>query len=215
MPLSITDDRITSDVTTHTAIRQTPNSWAVSWLDRHIGYSLAISAMMIAEIVAVPECSGVDGVVQLRALAAELGFEPADAERLVTETLPPAPVHDTHAIPAGDEPEPVSAAQFDEAIAIVMERPSDEPLSLSEVRQVRAALDAGRRLAGGHVEPAKTHDLWVRKQLFGTLVAAESETDDRRVFILAGSVLDLGRVLAVLTPAQRQLLVDDLTGGES
>lgn len=68
-----------------------------------------------------------------------------------------------------------------------------------------------------HVEdvPAKTHDLWVRKQLFGTLVAAESETDDRRVFILAGSTLDLGRVLDALTPAQVRLLVDDLTGDES
>lgn len=61
-------------------------------------------------------------------------------------------LHDTHAV--GDEPEPVTAADYNAAIATIMERPADSPLSLHEVKQICRVLEAGRHLAGARIVPA-------------------------------------------------------------
>lgn len=64
-------------------------------------------------------------------------------------------------------------------------------------------------------EPTKTHDLSVRRRISGDVVIeAESEPYCHRVYLPAGVALDLGRVLALFTPAQVQLLIGELTGGE-
>jgi hypothetical protein len=66
----------------------------------------------------------------------------------------------------------------------------------------------------GVEQPAKTHDLSIVRVHGNVVIEAAAETDGRAVYLQDGVGQDLGRVLAALTPAQRQLLVDDLTGGE-
>jgi hypothetical protein len=61
---------------------------------------------------------------------------------------------------------------------------------------------------------AKTHDLAVDRRNGNVVIAVESESDVHRVYLQEGVARDLGYVLAPLTPAQRQLLIDDLTDGE-
>lgn len=76
------------------------------------------------------------------------------------------------------------------------------------------AVAALARLGDAYAEPAKTHDLWVDRRNGNVVIAVERETDVHRVYLQEGVARDLGYVLAPLTPAQRQLLIDDLTGGE-
>lgn len=62
--------------------------------------------------------------------------------------------------------------------------------------------------------PIKTHDLSIVKRDGNVVITVENELEDHQVYLQDGVALDLGRVLAGLTPAQRQLLVDDLVGGD-
>ncbi len=183
MTIRPTDDRITSDVTPHTAIRTMATAadvipggatmWSVSWLPRRrLDRNQAISAMLIADILGpaatMPISAPIDDMIRAFAAELELGMTLNEVKRLAG-TLPgaaePAPVHDTHAIPPGDE-------------------------------------------------PAKTHDLSVRKLHGGTIIAADSEAEGYDAYLPPGVAQDLGRVLAVLTPAQVRLLIGELTGGE-
>ncbi len=152
-----------------------------------------------------------------------------------------AEVHDTHAIPATDEhvptgdqkylpgdwvdltlrnarvfgvgatdehsvlmvghdtmPEVVSIALTDDVIVTVLVRTRAEAPGPSEL----------------DIEPAKTYDLSVRREFGNVIVRAEAGLGSRVVYLQDGVALDLGHALAVLTPAQIALLVDDLTGGE-
>lgn len=120
MTLHITADRITSSVSPHSATRTMATAadaipggatmWSVTWLNRRLTRNDAITAMTIVE-----EAGGVGAVVD--SLAGELGLTGDEAIRLVAETLPAVehnaridlPVHDTHAIPAGDEPDHLAA----------------------------------------------------------------------------------------------------------
>ncbi len=117
MTIRPTDDRITSDVTPHTATRQTPNSWVVSWLDRRLDRNRAITAMLIAEEALTASRGNLLSDATLKScrliddLASELDLTGEQAIDLIRETLPPAPVHDTHAIPATDEPSPTEGFQ--------------------------------------------------------------------------------------------------------
>ncbi len=227
--MDITDDRITSDVTPHTAYRHpspvpSEHGWVVSWLPgRVVGYNLAISAMMIAELVTLIADAGVLTIdderrPQINDLAHELGMSGDEAIRLVLAPI----VHDSHAIPADDEPVPVDALVLPWQNPILIDKDGDHwqvvawhadgdlTMPISRVRR-----DYGPLTVAGieQPEPAKTHDLAIDRSSGNVVVAAATETDGRVVYLPAGVALDLGRVLAVLTPAQRQLLVDDLTGG--
>jgi hypothetical protein len=123
MTLSIADDEITSSATTHTATRG-PCGWSVTWLgDRTVGYNLAITAMLLADALAVPVPD--DAVIRWFAAELELGMTLNEVKRLVAETLPPVPVHDTHAIPAGDEPEPVTGGTVEIEYSIRYSHPID------------------------------------------------------------------------------------------
>lgn len=98
MTIRPTDDRISSDVTPHYATRHpdpVPGEpgWAVSWLPgRVVGHNEAISAMMIAELVASivdDESQGRRADAQderglrINGLAHELGLCGGEAIRLV------------------------------------------------------------------------------------------------------------------------------------
>jgi hypothetical protein len=189
MAIHPTDDRITSDVTPHVAYRHPSpvpgeHGWVVSWLpNRVVGYSLAISAMMIAELATVHAVDGTTTAdderrMRINDLAHELGMSGDEAIRLALAPI----VHDAPAIPVHDD--------------------ADRDLCAKE--------DCGECAP---VEPAKTHDLEVHRRNGHVVISAENDTDVHQVYLPDGTAQDLGRALAPLTPAQRQLLVDDLTGG--
>ncbi len=131
-------------------------------------------------------------------------------------------VHDTHAIPAGDESVPVDMLVLPWQNPILIDKDGDHwqvvawhadgdlTMPLSRVRRDYGPLNA---IWAEQPEPAKTHDLSIRRPFGGTSIAVEGEEDNHSVYLAAGVGLDLGRVLAVLTPAQIALLVDDLIGG--
>lgn len=257
MTIHPTDDRITSDVTAHTATRSTAPvpgepGWSVSWLPgRVVDYSAAVSAMMIADLatsIADDEAQGRtvsdddERRTKLAGLAHGLGMSGAEAERLARCSPvqdADAEVHDTHAIPADDEPaadqkylpgdwvdltlrnarvfgvgatdehsvlmvghdampEIASIALTDDVIVTVLVRTRAEVPSPSDL----------------HVEPAKTHDLTIRREFGNVVVRAEAATGNRVVYLQDGAARDLGRVLDALTPAQRQLLIGELKGGK-
>lgn len=90
MTLVITDEAMTSDLTTHTARCQTrgpagPARWVVSWLpDRHLDRNQAITAMTLAETVveAIAEETPFNGLL-IEGLASELDMTASEAIRRV------------------------------------------------------------------------------------------------------------------------------------
>ncbi len=62
--------------------------------------------------------------------------------------------------------------------------------------------------------PAKTHDLSIQFRNGNAVITVGNEPDGHQVYLPVGVAEDLGRALSHLTPTQRQLLVDVLTGGE-
>lgn len=246
MTLSITDDRITSDVTPHVAYRHpspvpSEHGWTVSWLpNRVVERNLAISAMMIAELAAVHAIDGIataddERRLRINDLAHELGMSGDEAIRLVLAPV----VHDTHAIPAGDEPAPADTlvlpwqnpilidkdgdrwrvvayqADSDLTIPISVVRRDYGPLTVAGAEQAKRCPSCQHCGQTFHIEPAKTHDLAIRRRIGGDVViVVGDEADGHQVYLSAGTAQDLGRALAALAPAQRQLLIDDLVGGE-
>lgn len=87
MILRITDTRMTSSVTGHTARRKTGGMWVVSWLPSPqlpLDRDAAITALTLAELVAAGACTSKhrDWPV-LCDLAAELGLTADDAVYLI------------------------------------------------------------------------------------------------------------------------------------
>lgn len=113
MTLDITDDRMSSDVTPHTATRSTEpvpgeRGWLVSWLPGQVvDRNQAISALMLAEEDTKP-AGGDQAVIQ--GLAHELGMCGDAAIRLVRSAPVMPPAQD---IPAADEPADVVTAERD------------------------------------------------------------------------------------------------------
>lgn len=237
MTIHPTDDEITSSVTPHTATR-CPGGWAVTWLgDRTVDRNRAVTAMLLAE-EAVTASRGnplsdetLKSCRLIEDLAAELGLTGEQAIDMVRETLPPAEVHDTHAIPAQNKPKPAAAeinpgdlfadADDDEWVAVSTghETCLVNPAQLYATKQVVEKWGPLVKYLSDDepistVEPAKTHDLSIRRTRNGNVSIAVEGERAAQVYLLDGVALDLGRVLEALAPAQLQLLVDDLTGGE-
>ncbi len=145
-----------------------------------------------------------------------------------------AEVHDAHAIPAGDEPVRDPSADYSDFMALdpgLAEVFADgrgqryftvdlcDKLLLIDRDFVYDVPDMVIRKVGPLTraypvaEPAKTHDLSIVRAHGNVVIEAAAETDGRAVYLQDGAARDLGRVLAVLTPAQIALLVDDLKGG--
>jgi len=107
MTIRITDDEITSTVTTHRATR-CPGGWAVTWLgDRTVDRDLAHSAMKIAEFAAHPVLSQAG---EISDLVDALGMTIAEVVQLIEDSKPV--IHDTHAIPVHDEPADVTTVEY-------------------------------------------------------------------------------------------------------
>lgn len=100
MSLTITDERMVSDRTPHTAVpvdsAQPYGQWTVSWLPgRVLTRNQAITAMTLAEIVAAMQDKGETTVIdhhhrlwpQVDAFAAELGLSGPHAMTLVSGAL--------------------------------------------------------------------------------------------------------------------------------
>jgi hypothetical protein len=169
--------------------------------------------------------------VMIPAYAAELALDPAVAIRMVRET-PAAPVlHDAHAIPANDEREPATEAEITPG-DLFRDRDGDEWVAVSAGHEcflvnpaqfygIKHVVETWGPLVKylsddepiSTVEPAKTHDLSVRREFGNVVVTAEVEAGNRVVYLQDGVAQDLGRVLAALTPTQREVLIDDLAGG--
>jgi hypothetical protein len=131
-------------------------------------------------------------------------------------------LHDSHAIPSQDEPKPadVIVLPVDDPVLIdkdgdrwkVVASNADSDVTMTIARVIR---DYGPVTVAGVEQPAKTHDLSVRKGDGDNLViTVENEKDDVRVYMPTGFAQDLGVVLDLLTPAQVRLLIGELTGGE-
>ncbi len=84
---------------------------------------------------------------------------------------------------------------------------------MTKVEHPSGAAAALARLGDAYAEPAKTHDLSVRREHGNVIVTAEAATGNCQVYLQDGVALDLGRVLAALTLIQREVLIDDLMGG--
>ncbi len=145
-------------------------------------------------------------------------------------------VHDAHAIPATDEPEPATAEEINPG-DICRDRDDDEWVAVSTGHQtflvdavflhgIKEATEKWGPLVkydfgeGGPISdaaaalaPVKTHDLSIVRVHGNVVIEAAAETDGRAVYLQDGAALDLGRVLDALTPTQRELLIDDLKGG--
>lgn len=86
MPVHITGESMTGDLTAHTA-RPDGNGWLVSWLPgRTLDHGAAVTAMMLAETCA--RCAGADNLpASVAWWAAELGLAPETAVEMAS--VPP------------------------------------------------------------------------------------------------------------------------------
>ena len=85
MGLAITEDRMSSKDTPHTAIRQDDGCWVVSWLPgRRLTRDKAITAMTLAWNVAIDASVCGSNWPYIAADAAELGLKGTDAVKMVT-----------------------------------------------------------------------------------------------------------------------------------
>jgi hypothetical protein len=111
MILSIQDDSISSDHTTHTA-RLAPGherAWHVSWLPRHLlDRNTAITAMVLADVVGTGEVNAGHRLwPHVEGWAAELGLTAHDAIARASE--PPGRVSPEEGAVVSDDPEAVGS----------------------------------------------------------------------------------------------------------
>ncbi len=156
-------------------------------------------------------------------------------------------VHDTHAVPAGDEPAPVTETEINPG-DLFADRDDDEwvavstgpetflvnpvflftvkhalqnwaPLIKYDLGEGEPITPTGKELADWERDliassrRAKSHDLSIVRVHGNVVIEANDQNGSHLVYLQDGVALDLGRVLAVLTPTQREVLIDDLTDG--